>query len=201
MVCVHPQRPEPEIIQEAAAVLRRGGFVIFPTETVYGLGVNLQDPQAIQELYQIKRRPFEKKVTLHIAQIRQVVAAGVRVSESARRLMRRFWPGPLTLVLPRPDGSSVGFRMPQHPVALALLQAAQIPVGAASVNLSGAPPACTAQEAMLDFAEKVDLVLDAGPTPGGVASTVVDCSVQPPRILRRGARVSDIEQAISALTR
>ena len=166
----------------------------FPTETVYGLGANLQDPQAIQELYQVKQRPFEKQVTLHIADFKQVEAEGVVVSPLAWELMSRFWPGPLTLVLSRPDGSTVGFRMPSHPVALALLREAQVPVVAPSANLSGQPAATTAEQVLKEFADQIDVVLDAGPTPIGVNSTVVDLSVQPPRILREGAMPDRIQQ-------
>ena len=191
---VDANHPDLALIREAAAVLRRGGLVAFPTETVYGLGANLQDPQAIQELYQVKQRPFEKQATLHISDFKQVEAEGVVVSPLAWELMSRFWPGPLTLVLSRLDGSTVGFRMPSHPVALALLREAHVPVVAPSANLSGQPAATTAVQVFKEFADQIDVVLDAGPTPIGVSSTVVDLSVQPPRILREGAMADQIQQ-------
>ena len=189
-----PQRPDPQGIREAAGVLRRGGLVAFPTETVYGLGANLQDPQAIQELYRVKRRPFEKKVTLHVAQKNAVESAGVRVTDLARRLIDRFWPGPLTLILSRADGSSIGFRMPDHPVALALIREAQVPVVAPSANLSGQPPPRSAESIVRDFSREIDLILDAGPTPLGMESTVLDLSGPTPKILRRGALGDRIEE-------
>jgi len=109
---VDPENPDPQVIREAAVLLRRGGLVAFPTETVYGLGANLQDPQAVQELYQVKQRPFEKQATLHIADFKQMEAERVEITPLAQELMRRFWPGPMTLVLARLDGSAIGFRMP-----------------------------------------------------------------------------------------
>ncbi len=194
---VDPENPDPLVIQEAAGLLRRGGLVAFPTETVYGLGANLNDPQAIQELYQVKQRPFEKQVTLHIAEIQSVESHGVVVTPLGRRLMERFWPGPLTVVFARPDGSTLGFRMPNHPVALALLRQAQVPVVAPSANVNRAAPPRTAQEVFHNFADKIDLIVDAGPTPLGVESTVVDLSRQPPQILRPRAFVREIEQMIA----
>ena len=196
---IDSDHPDPAVIHEAAGILRRGGLVAFPTETVYGLGANLEDPQAIQELYAVKQRPFGKQVTLHISDLAAVTTAGVAVTELGRMLMRKFWPGPLTLVFRRPDGSTVGFRMPRHPVALALLREAQVPVAAPSANLSGAPAPRTAQEVFAGLADKIDLILDAGPTPVGVESTVLDLSGQVPRILRAGALAGEIEQAIHSM--
>ncbi len=194
---IDPEHPDPAAIHAAAGLLRRGGLVAFPTETVYGLGANLQDPQAIQELYQVKERPFGKQVTLHIADFKAVEADGVEVTPLAMKLMSRFWPGPLTVVLRHPDGSTRGFRMPNHAVALALIHEAQVPVVAPSANLSGNPPPRSAEEVMRDLAEKIDLVLDAGPTSVGVESTVVDLSSERPKILRPGALAKEIEQMIS----
>jgi L-threonylcarbamoyladenylate synthase len=193
---VDPRQPDPAAIKEAAGVLRRGGLVAFPTETVYGLGANLDDPQAIQELYQVKQRPFEKKVTLHIAEIADVEKNGAVVTPLARDLMNRFWPGPVTIVLKKEDGSTLGFRMPDHPVALALLKEAGVPVVAPSANLSGAAPPTDGQAVLKDLADKIDLVLDAGSTEVGISSTVVDLSGDRPEILRRGARVEEIERLL-----
>lgn len=189
---VDAREPDPERIREAAGVLRRGGLVAFPTETVYGLGANLEDPQTIQELYQVKQRPFEKQVTLHVAGAEEVARRGGVVTELAAGLMRRFWPGPLTLVLPRAGGGTLGFRMPDHPVALALLREAGVPVAAPSANVSGSPPPRTAGEVMRDLADRIDLVLDAGPAPLGVESTVLDLSGSEPRLLRPGALAKEV---------
>ena len=195
MVRVDPEHPDPGVIHQAAGLLRRGGLVAFPTETVYGLGANLEDPQAISELYQVKERPFHKQLTLHIADPAVIENHGVRISPLAKRLMTRFWPGPLTLVLSRPDGSTLGFRMPRHPVALALLSEAGVPVVAPSANRSGHRPPRIAQEVLQELADKIDLILDSGPTPVGVESTVLDLSTDPPKILRRGAMAQEIEEA------
>ncbi len=195
---VEPENPDPAAIHEAAGLLRRGGLVAFPTETVYGLGANLEDPQAIQELYQVKQRPFEKQVALAVADRAAVETQGVEVSPLARRMMAQFWPGPLTLVLARPDGSTLGFRMPRHVVALALLKQAGVPVAAPSANLSGHAPPREAEAVLRDFGEKIDLVLDAGPTPMGIESTVLDLSADPPKILRRGAMAEEVERSLRA---
>ena len=199
VIQVDAKRPDPEQIREAAGVLRRGGLVAFPTETVYGLGANLDDPQTIQELYQVKQRPFEKQVTLHVADAEEVARRGGVVTPLAAELMRRFWPGPLTLVLARAGepAATVGFRMPDHPVALAPLRAASVPVVAPSANLSGNPPPRSAEEVLRDLADKIDLVVDAGPTPLGVESTVVDLVSSPPRLLRAGALAQEITEALA----
>ena len=194
---VDPEHPDPAAIHAAAALLRRGGLVAFPTETVYGLGANLHDPQAIQELYQVKERPFGKQVTLHIADFKEVESSGVIVSSVAIKFMSHFWPGPLTAVLRHSDGSTHAFRMPRHPVALALIREAQVPVVAPSANLSGNPAPRTAEEVMRDLADKIDLVLDAGSTLLGCESTVVDFTRDRPMILRPGVLAKEIEQMIS----
>jgi L-threonylcarbamoyladenylate synthase len=164
---------------------------------VYGLGANLDDPQAIQELYQVKERPFRKQVTLHIADPSDLKRYDLEISAMAGELMERFWPGPLTLVLKRRDGSTLGFRMPKHPVALALLSQARVPVVAPSANLSGNPPPRTAQEVLRDLSDKIDILLDGGPTPGGLESTVLDLSGERPQILRRGAIGDEIEKVLA----
>ena len=189
---VDSENPDPQTIREAAVLLRRGGLVAFPTETVYGLGANLQDPQAVQELYQVKRRPFEKQATLHIADFKQVEAERVEITPLAWELMQRFWPGPMTLVLARPDGSTIGFRMPGHPVALALLKEAAVPVVAPSANLTGEQPALTAEQVLKVFLDQIDAVLDGGPSASGISSTVVDLSSRSSRILREGALAGEI---------
>lgn len=188
--------PDPATITEAAALLRAGGLVIFPTETVYGLGARGLDAAAVERIYIAKERPPEKGLILAVAAPEQVTLVAHGVDARARRLMERFFPGPLTLVLPARDvvpaivtggGPTVAVRMPDHPVALALIRACGSPVAAPSANRSGEPPPRTAEEALRGLDGRVDLALDAGPCPVGTPSTIVDLTTSPPRILREGA--------------
>jgi L-threonylcarbamoyladenylate synthase len=195
IVPVVPTRISPEIIAEAAGILRAGGLVAFPTETVYGLGANALDAAAVARIYQAKGRPAGNPLIVHIA---DVAAARPLVSvwpAAAQKLAERFWPGPLTLVLPRtlavPDivtggGPTVGVRVPAQPIALALLEAAGVPVAAPSANRSNYLSPTTAQHVLRDLSGRVDLILDGGPTRSGIESTVLDLSTDPPRILRPG---------------
>ncbi|PIQ82437.1 MAG: threonylcarbamoyl-AMP synthase [Candidatus Omnitrophica bacterium CG11_big_fil_rev_8_21_14_0_20_64_10] len=193
LIRVDARNPEPALIKEAAVLLRRGGLVAFPTETVYGLGVNFDDPQAVQMLYQVKERPFDKQVTLLLPDIESVRRSGAEIPPAAERLMKRFWPGPMTLVLGRTDGSTTGFRVPDHPVTLALLQAAGVPVAAPSANRSGRPPAVNASQVLAEFDGDIDMIVDSGPTAIGAASTVVRVTGPQPEVLRAGANVEAIQ--------
>jgi L-threonylcarbamoyladenylate synthase len=199
--------PEPEAIAQAAAVIRAGGLVAFPTETVYGLGAAGLDEAAVRRIFEAKGRPETKGLILHLAvpeQAREVA----EVSEIAERLMARFFPGPLTVVLPAlpvvpavttGGGATVAVRMPDHPVALALIAAAGCPIAAPSANRSGAPPPKTADEVLATLDGRFDLLLGAGPTPLGTPSTLVDLTRDPPNILRVGAvPPSDIETVLGA---
>jgi L-threonylcarbamoyladenylate synthase len=195
VLAVDPQRPASAVIDQAAQVLIQGGLVAFPTETVYGLGASALDAAAIQRIYSAKGRPAHNPLIVHIAAVEQLDQVAAAVPELAYRLARDFWPGPLTLVLPRhvslPPVVSLGratvaVRMPSHPVALALIRAAGVPVVAPSANRFTRPSATTAQHVQADLAGHVDLILDGGPTPIGVESTVLDVTVQPPQVLRPG---------------
>ncbi len=183
-------------LEEALEVLREGGLVAFPTETVYGLGARLFDPRALERLFAVKGRPRERPLILHLAEAEMVSQVAASIPEVAGELMAAFWPGPLALVLPsRPEiplevrggGETVGVRVPAHPVALALLRALGEPLPAPSANLTGRPSPTTAEHVVCDLGEKIDLVLDAGPTGIGVESTVLDLSGARPAILRAGA--------------
>lgn len=192
---VSPESPEPELIREAAEVLQRGGLVAFPTETVYGLGANALDDQAVRRIFEAKRRPSDNPIIIHIAHFEDLYVLARDIPESAERLTRRFWPGPLTLILPRselvPDAptaglSTVAIRMPSHPVARALIQTADIPVAAPSANLAGRPSPTSAAHVIADLADRIDLVLDGGEIVYGVESTVLDLTSDPPVVLRPG---------------
>lgn len=180
---------------EAAAVLRGGGLVAFPTETVYGLGAHALDPAAVERIYLAKGRPAYNPLIVHVASVEAARALSRAWPEAADRLAERFWPGPLTLVVPRaasiPDAVSaglatVGVRVPAHPVAHALLVAAGIPVAAPSANRSTHVSPTTAAHVRRSLGERVDLILDGGPTSVGIESTVLSLASAVPTVLRPG---------------
>jgi protein-tyrosine phosphatase len=175
-------------IRRAAPRLAEGALVAFPTETVYGIGCNADDPAAVERLVAVKRRPPEKAFTIHIGRRKDAEQHAADLPPAATKLMERYWPGPLTLVVPGKDGQTVGLRMPSNAVALELLQHTPAPVIAPSANRSGEPPATTAQEVAETLGEDLDIILDGGPAPLGTASTVV--RVDPDgdwTVLREGA--------------
>jgi L-threonylcarbamoyladenylate synthase len=181
-------------------------LVAFPTETVYGLGVHALDRSAVRRLFDAKGRPSTDPLIVHVASVADVAALTGALSDTARRLAERFWPGPLTLVLPKTDAvpdevtaglSSVALRVPSHPVALALLRAARIPVAAPSANLFSRPSPTRAAHVLADLAGAIDMVLDGGATAIGVESTVVDLTSDIPRVLRPGG--TPIEALADAL--
>jgi L-threonylcarbamoyladenylate synthase len=211
VLAVDPAHPERAAIATAAEVLRRGGLVAFPTETVYGLGANALDGAACARIFAAKGRPPNNPIIVHAADVataRQVAAVW---PDSAARLARQFWPGPLTLVLPKnaavPDivtagGPTVAVRVPAHPVALALLRAAGVPVAAPSANLSGQLSPTRAEHVLRTLQGRIDAIVDGGPAPGGLESTVLDLSRQPPRLLRPGPiRPSAIEALVGPIER
>lgn len=177
----------PEGLARAAAMLRDGALVAFPTDTVYGVGVAASRPDRVEALFALKRRPVDRRIPLLVSDLDAV--SGWEVTDGARRLAERFWPGALTVVLPAPDGGPTqAFRAPDHPVALALLREAG-PMFATSANVSDQPDTLDADEVLIAFATQqdvLDAVVDGGPVPGGVASTVVDLSQTPARVLREG---------------
>ena len=190
-----PRRPAQPAIDEAAAVLREGGLVAFPTETVYGLGALALSAEAVARIYAAKARPARNPTIVHVRAEEEARRCAAGWPEAADLLARRFWPGPLTIVVPRasnvPDvvtagGPTVGLRCPAHPIALALLDATGAPVAAPSANRSSRLSPTTAEHVLRGLEGRIDLVLDAGPCPGGLESTVVDVTVQPPRVLRPG---------------
>jgi L-threonylcarbamoyladenylate synthase len=186
---------QPEDLSQAIRVLRAGGLVAFPTDTVYGVGAHAWLPDAVEQLYQAKQRPRDKAIPLLIASVDALPQVAVDVPEAAYILARRYWPGALTLVLRRdprvPDAvtsgqETVAVRVPDHPVTQALIAALGAPLAATSANLSGQPAPDTAQGVLAQLAARIDLILDGGTCPGGIASTIVDLTVTPPAILRAG---------------
>ena len=184
---LNPVKPQSGMIKIAASVLRNGGLVAFPTETVYGLGANLLDKEAVGKAYRIKKRPKHKPLTVHIAEIKAVKKMSGRIPSGAKKLADRFWPGPLTLVLRDKRGRKTGFRMPDNRIAFLLIRKAGVPVVAPSANVSGNRPPKSAKEALRDLDGKIDMVLDGGKTRVGIESTVVDMSGKNFKVLREGA--------------
>ena len=194
-IVVDAARPDPGALVEAASVLRGGGLVAFPTESFYGLGTSALAPAAVARVFDVKGRPESKPLLVLVGSAEDAAPLCAEIGEGARELMRRHWPGPLTLVLRAAAGvptavtagtGTIGVRMPGHPVALGLVRAAGLAVTAPSANPSGEAPPETADAVRRYFDGRIDMVLDGGPTSGGPGSTVADCTVWPPRILRQG---------------
>ncbi|HEX9609405.1 MAG TPA: L-threonylcarbamoyladenylate synthase [Candidatus Limnocylindria bacterium] len=177
-----------EGIERAAALLAQGSIVAFPTDTVYGVAVAASRADRLPALFELKRRPIDRRIPVLVASLAQIGAEWV-VDERANRLVERFWPGPLTLVLSSAGaGRTQAFRAPDHPVALALIEAAG-PLLATSANVSNEPDTESADDVLIAFATQQDelaAVVDGGSVAGGIASTVLDLSAAPARILRAG---------------
>jgi L-threonylcarbamoyladenylate synthase len=195
VIRVDAANPDPETLEPAAELIRKGGLVAFPTETVYGLGANATDANAVQRIFEAKGRPTDNPLIVHVASRDAVLDIVTSLPPAAERLIERFWPGPLTLVLLKkpviPDNvtcglATVGVRMPDHPVALSLIRAAGVPLAAPSANLSGRPSPTTAEHVLEDLEGRIDLVLDGRETGVGLESTVIDLTVDPPVLLRPG---------------
>lgn len=179
--------PDERLISQAAQAIREGGLVAFPTETVYGIAANRLDEKAIESLRAVKNRPEDKPFTVHVSDLFMIEKLGCVVTKDAKVLIDKFWPGPLTIILRSDSGEKIGFRMPANKTALALIAEAKVPVVAPSANVSGNAAPSTAEEVLKELDGKIDILLDAGPTEVGVESTVVDATVTPMKILRKGA--------------
>lgn len=200
------ENPEGENIDLAAEAIRLGGLVAFPTETVYGLGADALNPKAVREIYDVKMRPLDNPIIVHVAGKDDVYRLAESVPRDAEKLMDLFWPGPLTLVF-KASGivpkvttgglDTVAIRMPKHKVALALIRASETPIAAPSANLAGRPSPTVAEHVIQDLYGRIDVIIDAGPTNIGVESTVLDLTSDPPQILRPGgATYEDLRDAL-----
>ncbi|MBU4265966.1 MAG: threonylcarbamoyl-AMP synthase [Candidatus Altiarchaeales archaeon] len=195
-----------EDIKRAADIIREGGLVAFPTETVYGLGADALNPHAVARVFEVKNRPHFDPMIVHINSLACIEQLCLKVDERARRLMERFWPGPLTLVLPKsqvvPDIVTAGLptvavRMPSHPVALELIKEAGTPIAAPSANLFGHLSPTSAEHVREQVGSKVDLILDGGKCPVGVESTVISLTEKEALLLRPGGlSLEDTERVI-----
>ena len=199
---INPTTPEPEIIAEAAAVIKRGGVIAFPTRCLYGLGADAFNPDAVERMIQIKQRPDNKPILVLIDTRNRLKSLVTHIPPAADAIMEAFWPGRVTLVFEARDllavqltaqTGKIGVRLPGHPAASALVKHVKGPVTGTSANLSGRVGCQRAQDLEPQIAGRLDLILDAGALMGGVGSTVVDVTVDPPMILREGqVTASDI---------
>ncbi len=187
IVKINPNFPDRGLIKDAAEVLKKGGLVAFPTETVYGIAANLLNSNAIKRLCAVKKRPAGKPFSIHIARFETIKDLRVDLSEKAKRIIHKFWPGPLTIVAFNNKKEKIGIRMPSNKIALALINAASIPIVAPSANISGENPPTSAKEVISEMKDAIDMVLDGGTTEAGKESTVLDVTAHPFKILRRGA--------------
>jgi len=204
---VDARNPEPEIIELAARYIKAGELVAFPTETVYGLGADAFQAIAVEKIFLAKGRPSENPLLVHVSNLNQVQQLTMEMSLTARKLMERFWPGPLSLILPslpnipeiiRGGQRGVGLRMPSHPVALALIEATG-PLAAPSANLYGRPSPTNAGHVRQDLNGKIAAVLDAGDTGAGLESTIIDLTSENCKVLRRGGTtVEALEEFLGA---
>lgn len=175
-----------ENIEKAVHALLAGRIVAFPTETLYGLGVNAHDREAVEALYRVKARPEEKKMAIMVADSGEVREWVRELPPAAEKLMKLFWPGPLTIVLLLPDMTTIGFRNPDNRVIRDLIRCAEVPIASTSANISGSEPAIDAQQVAAYLGDKVDLVLDDGPTQLRTPSTVVKVYGETFEIIRHG---------------
>ena len=184
-----------EVIRTAAPIIKKGGIVAFPTETVYGLGADALNPDAVRKIFKAKGRPLDNPLIVHIADIEQLEVIASDVPDSARSLMDAFWPGPLTMIFKRkdivPDVTTCGLdtvaiRMPDNPIALELIKEAGTPIAAPSANISGRPSPTTAEHVISDLSGRIDAVIDGGAVRVGVESTVLDMTPDIPVLLRPG---------------
>lgn len=192
---VNSKKPETDLIRIASNVIRKGGLVAFPTETVYGLGADALNSNAVAKIFGAKERPADNPMIIHVARKDDVYRLAEQIPDKAEKLMDEFWPGPLTLILQRStmvphitvaSMDTVAIRMPDNKVALALIDESDTPIAAPSANRAGKPSPTTAQHVIDDLAGRIDVVLDGGPTRVGVESTVVDMTTRVPQILRPG---------------
>ena len=183
-------------LQEVANIIRQGGIVVFPTETVYGIGTNGLDSKAISKLYHVKQRPLNKPISLLVSSLEMVKAVTENISDIEYKLMEAFFPGPLTIILKKnklvPNNltnntDTVGIRLPDNIIARKLIEYANVPIATPSANISGKPSGINIQDIIKDFGDKVDYYIDGGPSKLGIGSTIVKIDGNEPIILRKGS--------------
>lgn len=183
-------------LQEVADIIKQGGIVVFPTETVYGIGTNGLDSKAITQLYEVKQRPLNKPISLLVSSLKMIEAVTENISDMEYKLMEAFFPGPLTIILKKnkvvPDNltnnaDTVGIRMPDNIIARKLIEYANVPIATPSANISGRSSGTNIQDIIKDFGDKVDYYIDGGPSELGIGSTIVKIEDNKPLILREGS--------------
>jgi tRNA threonylcarbamoyl adenosine modification protein (Sua5/YciO/YrdC/YwlC family) len=200
VIQVDPDRPDPELLKPAAESLQKGGIVGLPTETVYGLAVDLDRPEAVRRLLELRESPADKLVTVHVGSMEDAErAARIPPCGRGRRLVTKLWPGPLTVVFPGRTGGDVGVRFPGHRAAAEVLRLAKVRAGVPSANKSGRPPAVTPGEVLETFGDRIDVLIDAGPTRLKQSSTVVRATGPRLEVLREGAIPKPVIESLDYL--
>ncbi len=198
---INASDPDPLLVRKAATILQRGGVIGYPTETVYGLGCNAYDQAAVERIYELKGRPRNRALILIAADSMQVRELTESIPDAAEKLIDAFWPGPVTIIFKSSQwlkakcptaADTVAVRIPNSPLCLELIKQCGFPMVSTSANLSGRPPATTAEQVAEIFGDRLDLIIDGGPSPESVPSTVIDAVHEPPKVVRQGA-VSALE--------
>lgn len=189
IIKINPENPDKKAIDKAAGILKKGGLVAFPTETVYGLGALYGNKKAMKRIYEVKQRPETKPLTVHISKTETITSLGCDIPRVADILIKKFWPGPLTIILKSAKGGkpSIAFRMPEGKIATRLIEASGGALVAPSANISGEKPSVNVYEVLASLDGRIDAVIDGGSVRIGVESTVIDATVFPCRVLREGA--------------
>ena len=198
IVRVDSKNPEYNYVQEAAGILKNGGLVVIPTETVYGIAANMLNTEAIKRLHDIKRRPDNKPFSVHVDKKEKIEDFARAIPVAAYKLIDKFWPGPLTVVLKSKNDGTIGLRMPDNEIALKIISLSGVPIVCPSANISGKPAPNNIEEALKDLSGLVDFAIDGGPASLGKESSVVDLSGHNLQVLREGAvKKEDIERTAS----
>ncbi|MFH1209322.1 MAG: L-threonylcarbamoyladenylate synthase [archaeon] len=209
IIKINPNNPEISRIKIAARILRRGGLVAFPTETVYGLGADALNPESVKKIFETKGRPFDNPLIIHIADKKEIYRLAERIPKETKKLMNKFWPGPLSLVFNKsklvPDiitggSNTVAIRMPANKIALALIKEAKVPIAAPSANLFSKPSPTRTEHVIQDLYGKINIIIEGGETKIGIESTVLDLTTNPPTLLRPGGiSLEELEEVLGKI--
>lgn len=200
IISIDADAPQEAKIREAADILRQGGIVAIPTETVFGLACDIANTEAINRLYAIKNRPEDKFLTIQVAGIDKVLDLAEKKNPVIENILRRFWPGPLTVIIESKEGKK-GFRIPDNKTALALLSEIDRPLAITSANISGENALSSVKDVFKCFDGLIEAIVDDSSKVGGIESTVLDCTVEPFKILRKGAIADKLKEYIRTKSR